>query len=59
MKGSGSVIVSWDFSNGKDNDILLVGKKNPGKPVEIINAFQGKEAEDLYKKLTTVKRKDS
>lgn len=52
MGSSGSVIVSWDFSNGPDADILLVGEKKPGKPVEIINAFQGKEARDLYAKLT-------
>lgn len=54
MLGSGSVIVSWDFSKGKDVGVLLVGKQSPGRHVEIINAFQGKEAEDIYKKLTTV-----
>lgn len=59
MTGSGSVIVSWDFSHGTDNDmgILLVGKKEPGKPVEVINAFQGKDAEELYLKLVTRKEK--
>lgn len=57
MIGSGSVIVSWDFSHGKDSSILLVGKKEPGKPVEVINAFQGKEAEELYLKLTTRKER--
>ena len=51
---SGSVVVSWDFSKGKDVGVLLVGKKAPGKDVEIINAFQGQEAVDIYKKLTTV-----
>lgn len=57
METSGAVIVSWDFSNGKDVGVLLVGKKDPGKPIEIINAFQGKEAEELYQRLTT--RKDA
>lgn len=56
MLGSGSVIVSWDFSKGKDVGVLLVGKKKPGKAVEIINAFQGQEAEEIYKKLTTVNK---
>lgn len=56
MVATGSVIVSWDFSNGKDTGILLVGQKQPGQAVEVINAFQGKEAEELYLKLT--KRKE-
>ena len=51
MNGSGSVIVSWDFSKGKDVGVLLVGEKKPGKDAEIINAFQGQEAVDIYKKL--------
>lgn len=57
MNMSGSVIVSWDFSNGKDSGILLVGKKEKGKDMVVINAFQGKEAEDLYLKLTMAKRR--
>ena len=46
-----SVIVSVDFSNGKDNSIMLVGKKVPGKDVQIVNAIQGEEAEDLFLRL--------
>lgn len=56
MKSVGSCIVSWDFSNGKDKAILLVGKKKPGKAVEIVNAFQGEEAEKAYQML--MERKD-
>lgn len=52
----GSLIVSWDFSHNEDKHILLVGGKTPKKDVEIINAFQGKEAHDIYEKLTTVKK---
>lgn len=48
-----SVIVSVDFSHGKDSGFLLVGKNKINKPIEIINAFQGQEAWDLYKKLIT------
>jgi hypothetical protein len=47
----GAVIVSWDFSHGRDKDILLVGRKTPKADVEVINAFQGKEARDIYEKL--------
>lgn len=51
MNDVGSCIVSWDFSNGKDKNILLVGVKTEGDIPKIVNAFQGREAEDLYKKL--------
>lgn len=33
-------------------DILLVGRKRPNQSVEIINAFQGEDAEKIYKMLT-------
>ena len=51
MSNVGSCIVSWDFYNGKDKSILLVGVKTEGDMVKLVNAFQGREAEDLYKKL--------
>lgn len=54
MIKTGSVIVSWDFSKGEDIGVLLVGKQHPGRHVEIINAFQGQEAVDIYKKLMAV-----
>lgn len=38
MKSTDSVIVSWDFSHGKDVGVLIVGKQEKGK-VEIINAY--------------------
>ena len=50
-KTNGAVIVSWDLSNGPDKAILLVGKQANGK-VEVINAYQGKEALEIYEKLT-------
>lgn len=52
MTSSGSAIVSWDFSNGKDVGVLIVGRQNNGV-VEIVNAFQDLEAEELYLRLTT------
>ena len=47
-----SVIVSVEFSHGRDKGILLVGKQQDGA-VQIVNAFQGKEAEELWDKLIT------
>ena len=52
MEATGSLIVSWDFSNGRDVGVLIVGKKKPNKVMEIVNAFQGKEAEELLMKLS-------
>ena len=51
----GAVIVSWDFSHEKDKAILVVGRKTPKHDVEVVNAFQGQEALDIYKKLMDVK----
>lgn len=47
MKNTGSVTVSWDFSNGDDKAIMLVGEQKNGV-VDVINAFQGDEAKRIY-----------
>lgn len=53
LRYTDSVIVSFDRDVLDDNNgILLVGRQRIGKPVEIINAFQGEEAKELWKKLT-------
>lgn len=54
MKSNDSVIVSWDFSHGKDAGVLIVGRQVDGQ-VEIINAYQGEEAKSLYQKLVFLK----
>lgn len=59
IPSNGSYIVSWDISHNKDDSILLVGKKEPGKPTEIVNAFSGKEAEDLVYALSMRKEKNN
>ena len=51
MKINESLLVGVDFTNGEDVGILIVGRKRPNQSVDIINAFQGKEAEELYNKL--------
>ena len=56
--GTGCLLVGYDFTNGEDKGVLIVGNKTQGTDVEIINAFQGKEAEELYLKLTTKKEKN-
>lgn len=51
MKSTDSVIVSWDFSRGKDVGVLIVGSQKNGR-VDVINAYQGKEAyERVFKSI--------
>lgn len=50
-----SILVSVDFPNNGDTSVLLVGRKRMNQSVEIINAFQGDDARELYKKLVTKK----
>lgn len=52
-----SLLIGFDSTNGKDISVLIVGRKTPGEVVEIINAFQDEEANELYKRLITKKSK--
>lgn len=49
---SDTLLVSISFSD-KDTGVLIVGRKRKNQSIEIINAFQGEEALELYKKLVT------
>ena len=51
---SDTLLVSISFSD-KDTGVLVVGRKRKNQSIDIINAFQGEEALDLYKKLITKK----
>lgn len=46
------LLVSYD-NVSNDKPVLIVGRKGKRGPVQIINAFQDEEAEEIYKKLTT------
>lgn len=48
------LLVSFDMTHGKGNEICIVGKKD-GKTITIVNAFEGQKAVDIFKLLTTVK----
>lgn len=54
-KITGSLIIGYDINSSTDNAILIVGRKRMNESTEIINAFQGKEAVELYEKLITKK----
>ena len=49
------LLVGVDFTRDEDAGVLIVGRQTGGK-VDIINAFEGQEAADLYRKLITVKK---
>lgn len=55
MSKTDALIIGYDHNPEKDNTILIVGRKGAGLAVDIINAFEGEEAEELYKKLVTKK----
>lgn len=57
LKVNECLLVSVDFTRGKDVGVLIVGRQKEGK-VDIVNAFQGQEAIDIYRKLITVKKKE-
>ena len=54
----GCLLVSFDFEAG-DVPTVLVGCKSETRKddVDIINAFQGQDAIDIFKKLTVVNKK--
>lgn len=55
MKLTDSLLISIVFGKEKDNTVMIVGRKPVGKPVDIVNAFQGEEAIELWNKLITKK----
>ena len=55
-KKTGNLIIGYNFSNGEDNGVLIVGKRIKGQNTDIVNAFQGKEAKEIFEKLITVKK---
>ena len=55
---SDTLLVSISFSD-KDTGVLIVGRKRKNQSIDIINAFKGEEALELYKKLITQKEQNN
>lgn len=55
-----SMVVSFD-DQSNDEPIMIVGKKSRkmNQSLEIVNAFQGEEALELFKRLTTIKGEEN
>ena len=49
------LMIGYDQAKENDIPVLTVGRRTFNGTVDIINAFQGEEAMELYKKLTTKK----
>ena len=58
MKKADCILVSFDEGRDDEIPILIVGRKHFRKEVDIINAFQGDEARELYNRLITRKEKE-
>ena len=48
---NGAFVVSWDFSREEDKDLVIVGERKNGV-MKVVNAFQGKDAHDIYERLS-------
>lgn len=48
---NGAFVVSWDFSREEDKNLVIVGERKNGV-MEVVNAFQGKDARDIYERLS-------
>ena len=50
------LLVSFARENPNSDPVVIVGRRRMNESVDIINAFEGKEALDIYEKLTTVNK---
>lgn len=53
MRDNNSIIVSWDFEEDGQG-VLIVGQRNKEGAMNIVNAFENEEAQELKEKLLTV-----
>lgn len=55
IKTTTSLLVGFDFNYETDTGVLIVAQKSPNETLDIINAFQGDEARELFERLTVKK----
>lgn len=53
---SDTFLVTFDYSQG-DIPVLIIGRRGKKKELDIVNAFKGDEAKDLYDLLMDGKEK--
>lgn len=52
------LLIGYSRKDPYSPPVLVVGRKRMNETPDIINAFEGEEAEELYKRLTTIVKKD-
>lgn len=52
-----TILVSYVKNTKTDTSVLIVGRKRLNQSVEIINAFDGNTADELYNRLITKESK--
>lgn len=57
-KTTESLIIGFDFNHETDTGVLIVARKRPNETFDVINAFQGEEARELFERLTKVNKKE-
>ena len=55
---NGTLMVGFDFTHGEDNKNSYCGAGKEGGTLNVINAFQGKRAEEIFRILTTIENRD-
>lgn len=48
-----TVLVSYTRNPDTEHGLLIVGRKQPNQAIDVVNAIDGPEADDIYKKLIT------
>lgn len=51
------LLVGYTAANSNDIPVLVVGKKDKDGLIDVVNAFAGDQAAELYKNLTTRDKK--
>lgn len=50
------LLVSFARENPNSDPVVIVGRRRMNGSTDIVNAFEGKEALDIYEKLTTANK---
>lgn len=56
---SDTILVSFARETPDSDPVVIVGRRRMNGSTDIVNAFEGKEALDIYEKLTTVNKDGS
>lgn len=58
-KGNDTLLVSFQMTENVDDCLLIIGRKEHGKDIYIVNAIQGPRAKDIYNSLIAQRKEES